>query len=66
MLSVEIKNETIKQLTNECIRKQFITELKRNRINFDSDKANYIDDQFDCVLECVVKVVNKTSGKVYE
>ena len=41
------------------IRKQFITELKRNRVNFDSDNANYIDDNFDYILECVVNVVNK-------
>ena len=42
---------------------EILREFVRAEINFDSGKANYIDDTFTPVLDLVYKLVNKTNDR---
>ena len=48
------------QLIKDSFKQKLIDKLKEDKINFDAEEANYIDDQFDSVFEAVYEVHQET------
>ena len=48
------------RLIKDSFKQKLIDKLKENKINFDAEEANYIDDQFDSVFEAVYEVHQET------
>lgn len=47
----------IQETVKERCKLKFIEKLKKNNINFDSEKGNYIDDDFDSVFDAAFESI---------